>query len=74
MRVDVFGMGDHSSADIAQETHESNFRAKGCLLETEKSVWKQTAPHGPAWEGAYLDDHVWSADLPLRDLPHLVGA
>ena len=41
LAVDVQGMGDHQSADIAQETHESILRAKGCLLERVEAVIAQ---------------------------------
>ena len=70
------GHGDKNGVAYAQEAHEYMLLANG-LLGTDVTLrYGAAAPLTRLWEGAYVDDHVVSLRMPLKQMrcaPGLCG-
>ena len=64
----VVAMGDRNGVPFAQEAHEFMLKAAGLLDGHCTLRYGASAPLGPSWEGAYVDDHVFAQELGLERL------
>ena len=58
LSLDVWGMGDSNSVDIAQQCHVSVLQNENCLNDFEPLERSMSVPKGRTWEGVYIDDHL----------------
>ena len=64
----VIAMGDRNGVAFAQETHEHILRSAGLLQLPKTLRFGKSVPQTALWEGAYVDDHVFSLQLPVERL------